>query len=526
MASSESRERTCLSCPSYLNPGDAAAFFGKSIDAPMCAKYGYVLGRSEATVAQNTATARDRAKACDSYMGARPTRPPASWATEVALPNPDRRVELDALDPKRTLVKSCAQCMNFIPDDQVAESTGWLAGACRAKGKLILTNRRVPEATSCPFRQTGPRTAGMNLELLPIYRSASLKDEVRLARAGDSLVEPLDYPTDREVTDEEADNGIQAWRRIEDPEGTGNSVLIPVFNPKCFPDDERDLIPQTGDDEHPELYFDHNGAVYRIAVLWMELDETPAAWGQPGVGKTEVGRHLAWLMQIPFYRFSIKESTELYELEGSKEYEPEKGTYFRAGRFTNAWSQKSVIVVDEPNMGRPEVWSFFRPCFDNSKQLVIDADGGRRVERNDFCFPLLAMNPAWSPLNVGTSPIGLADASRLMHIEFGLPNETVERKIIENRVKLDGWVIDKVRLNLVMSVSAKIRELCEMGELSLSWGIRENLKVSRALRFFDPLSAFRMAAADYLEPAQRESFLDQVRATASGMLPPITLLVD
>jgi MoxR-like ATPase len=503
---------SCLTCPSFLAPSDAAAATGKSIDAPMCARFGYVLGRAGATDRQNRETAELRAKTCSHHGEAKPTR---GWAvssllpTEVFLPDPEARTELSELDSRRTAVRSCAQCTNYVSEEAVQEKTGFAAGACAAKGKLILGNKKVAEATSCQYRQSGARRTELALPLLPIYSTVSMAEAATLRKISTGPVEPLEWVSDKRVTLDEEAQGIKAWRAIHDPEGTGNVVYLPVFQPDTFTKEQQQLIPKTGDEEHPELYVDYGGYTYQIAVLWMELDETPAAWGMPGVGKTEVGRHLAWMMQIPFYRFSIKESTELYELEGSTQYSAETGTFFKEGRFTKAWASICVIVVDEPNMGRPEVWAFLRPCMDNSKQLVIDADGGRNVKRNTFCFPMLAMNPAWSPLNVGTNPIGAADARRLMHIDFSLPEESVEREIIKNRVRLDGWLIDDVRLGMVMQVSKQIRELCDSSVLAMSWGVSDTIKVSRAMRHFDPITAFRIAGANYLEPQQRDTLLEE-----------------
>lgn len=520
---------SCLDCPSYLTPVDAAGKIGKSVSAPMCAQYGYVLGRPGASTKDNNHTLTSRAAACDKYGDPQPRKTPETLAIEVTLPDPDARIELDPMHIDRTLVKSCAQCANLVDDLVVADELGWTAGLCAAKGRLIMPNKRATEARGCEFRRVGqaPLTT-KHLHLLPTFAGFGVKIDGtgQFVRGDDSYIEPLDYPTDKDVSDDDREYGIQAWRRIDDPEGTGNSVMIPIFDPKSFTEAERDIIPQTGDDEHPELYFDHNGAVYKLAVLMMELDETPAVWGMPGVGKTEVFRHLAWLMQLPFYRFSIKESTELYELEGGKEYDADKGTYFRDGRFTIAWGSRCMMVVDEPNLARPDVWAFLRPCMDNSKQLVIDADGGRRVPRHLFGFMGLAMNPAWSPLNVGTSPIGAADASRLMHIQFSLPEDQVERSILQNRAKLDGWKVDLVRMDLVMAVSERLRALADQGVLSFTWGVRENIKVLRALRWFDALTAYRMAAGDYLEPQQQEAALDQVRGSLPGSLPKIELLGD
>jgi MoxR-like ATPase len=460
-------------------------------------------------------------------------RPAVKWKntdllpTEMFLPDPSARTELSATDPARTAVRTCAQCVNFVSEDAVHAEYGLAAGACAAKGRLIIGNKKMAEASACKYRQSGAPKDVMTLPLLPIYASATRAEEVMLEKLGIDIIEPLDYVSDKTVTIEEESKGIKAWRAISDPEGTDNVVYLPIFRPEIFTKDQAELIPKTGDEEGPEYYVDYGAFVYQAAILWMELDETPAGWGMPGIGKTEFGRHMAWLMQVPFYRFSIKPSTELYELEGSKEYSPEAGTFFTDGRFTKAWANISVVMVDEPNMGQPDVWAFLRPCMDNSKKLVIDADAGRIVARNEFCFPILSMNPAWSPLNVGTNPIGAADASRLMHLDFFLPEEAIERKIISSRVLRDGWIIDTQRLDLVMKVSANIRDLCDNGTLSMTWGIRETIKVSRSLRFFDPLVAFKIAVGNYLEPAQKDTLLDQVRAARSATpLPKVKLIED
>lgn len=513
-------ERTCQGCPSYLTTREAAVFFKKSVGSAMCARYGKPLERPSATPEENKRSAAFIGSKCESYGRPRPSTVTV-LETEVVLPDPASRVELSPTSPDRTLVATCAQCVHQVPEDVVEEHLGWTAAICAAKGRLLMGNRKVAEAKGCDFKQAGRGRTEIPPHLVPAFNESTVKlaSPIDDFLAGKAPVDPLEYSTDREVTDEQSELGIIAWRKLVDPENPdgGASVYLPIFDPKHFTEEQRDLIPKTGDPEHPELYVDHNGAVYRIAVLWMELDETPAAWGQPGVGKTEVGRHLAWLMQIPFYRFSIKESTEVSELEGAKEFDPERGTWFRDGRFTKAWAQTCVIVVDEPNLGRPEVWAYLRPAFDNSRQLVIEPDGGRNVTRGAYCFPLLAMNPAWSPLNVGTAQIGAADASRLMHVKFDMPEEKIERSIIKSRVRLDGWEIDEGRLNLLMKVSTALRELSDNSTLMMTWGIRENIKVARALRWFGPVTAYRMAAADYLEPEQEQIVLDQVRAaTPSG----------
>src|SRR5215510_15730050 len=103
----EPEKKSCLSCPSYLNPEEAAASVGKSVGAPMCARFGRVLGRPGATNRQNSETAELIAKNCDKHGFLRPSSnlKNAALATEVCIPDPAARVELPELDPNRTAVR-------------------------------------------------------------------------------------------------------------------------------------------------------------------------------------------------------------------------------------------------------------------------------------------------------------------------------------------------------------------------------------------------------------------------------------
>lgn len=507
--------QSCHDCPSFLTSADTIRTFGKSAGVPMCGRFGHVLGTTDMTANEMKKVAEKTAEGCGDFGRPRPATP-SSASFAVMIADPDSLTELGDLDPRKTLVTNCAMCKNFIPDDKVQETWGFTAGACTAKGKLILSNRKSDEARACRYRQHGEvRRDVTGLQLIPILNravAAGVPASVGgLTRDADSIIEPSLYPTDKEVSDDEKADGIRAWRKLVDPEGSGNFVYMPVFDEESFSKEERAKIPQTGDDERPELYLDHNGSVYKIMVLWRELDETPMLWGEPGVGKTEIFRHIAWLMRLPFERFSITRSSSIDDLAGTMLYSKERGTYFHAGRITQAWGKRCIMCIDEPNTGPPEVWEFIRPMTDNSKQLVVDqSDDPTPLERHVFCHFGMAGNPAWNALNVGTEVIADADASRLMHLYFDLPEENVERAIISNRVRCDGWEIDNVRLGFIMKVAEQVRDLCKSGTLSMSWGIRPQLKVARALRWFPPKTAYRMAVADMLEPPQQAALLDQV----------------
>lgn len=501
--------KSCLNCPSLLAAEDSV-FFRKSIGVRVCARFGKPIGRINSREREIRATATAFARNCEDYGKPKPSAPDWSQASFlVTTPDPET---LNVPRQAPELVASCAGCKFFVREDIVAKELGWAAGACSAKGKLLLSNRYTFEARNCNERDFGTiRTDTAGLMYLPEYEDnfAGHADPVK-AYAARTLVDPTVYPTDRPVAAEDA-HKIRAWRKIVDPV-TDNEVFLPIFSRDYFKPEQQELIPTTGDDEHPEDYVDHNFYVYKTAVLWTELDETPAFWGKAGTGKTEFFRHMAYLMQLPFYRFSITGSTELDDLAGKMHYTEGVGTHFEKGRMVKAWESACVMVVDEPNAGPPDVWQFLRPMTDNSKQLVLDQSAGERSDRDLDCYLGMAMNPAWDILNVGTQPIGDADANRLMHLYIELPPERLEREIIRKRCDHDGWDIGDSRLDTIMKIATDVRSLTDNGTLPISWAIRPQLKVARALRWFDTLTAYKMASADYLEPEQQQMLLDVVRS--------------
>lgn len=506
--------KSCRTCPSFLQPDEAVTAFRKSIGSPMCGRYGHVLGKPGGSPRQTDKLATYFANKCDAYGEPRPPEPHEKRLT-VAMPLMDHRQP--AADPNlRDMCRSCASCKKFVAEETVASDLGWTSGLCSAKGKLILSNQQVYEARDCSYREFGTvmrSTAG--IALLPEYEDAFQLnvDPIRAYFKNKGEVqEPHEYPSDKPVSDEEAESGIRAWRRVPDPAGSGNESFLPIYRIDFFDEVEQAKIPRTGDDEHPEMYVDHFGGVYLATVAWSELDETPAAWGEAGVGKTELFRHLAWLMCLPFERISITGQTELDDLAGKMRFNQERGTYFQYGRLPLAWAKPCVCVLDEPNVGPPDVWQFCRPLTDNSKQMVLDMNEGERIKRHDDCYLGMAMNPAWDVKNVGAMPIGDADARRLFHVFIELPPESLEKEIIINRVKLDGWELDIVRLDTIMAIAKDLRAYSKDDTLPITWGVAQNIKVARALRWFEPITAYRRAVGDYLEPEAQQVLLDAVRA--------------
>lgn len=513
---------SCATCPSFLPPDEVSKHFGKNIGAPMCLRYGKVLGGPDILPAAEAKLQETIAAKCDSHGKPAPKAPPEYLQTEVALPMADAIASLSAEpseEDDKLVTNSCLQCKFYVPDKEVMDEMSWPAGLCSVKGRLIIPGQQSKEAAKCDVRKPGRWSAWesdlSSVNIIPMYEEAKSYDPSPLgiwknARRKGLEVDPREYETDIEVTDDDKVHGIRAWRRVDDPNGSGNSTFLPIFDPEFFEEVDRQVIPQTGDDEHPEDYIDSKDFVYSVAVEWMELDATPALWGPPSAGKTELGRHLAWLMQLPFDRMSFTGEMEVEELIGKMTFIGGE-TKFQWGRLPKAWVKPRILLMDEPNAAQSAVWQRVRPLTDNSKQLVLDEANAEIVQRHPFCFLLMAMNPSWETRNSGLFELADADTDRLTHVYMDLPPRDVEYEILKTVCTHDGWTPTEAQLNGVLDNSDELRALVVDGSLSVSWGVRANLKVIRHLKWFTPEIAYRRAVADNLEPQAQEMLLDIVK---------------
>lgn len=510
-------EKSCSNCPAFLNGGRQNVVLGASVGGPVCGLRLIAIGRP----GQDTGKPVEKltAEKCSQY-GSTPDYDASARTKaisfQVALPVPQ------GTPRDQDSVNTCRSCANYRPGHAVQAETGWTSGYCAANGTLLLEDRLREYANGCPSRTytstPATRVSPGEIVLFPEFKDGFGKRSAAELLMGRGM-DPQKFETQRKVSTDAANMGVRAWRIISDPEGYGPDLVLPIFDREFFADPEaRAAIPVIGDQEHPEDYMDHSGFVYRITALWMKLDEMPALWGVSGVGKTELFRHMAFLMALPFTRISITPSSEVDDLVGKMGYSPEQGTYFMFGRIPKMWSSPNVAVVDEANTAQPEVWMTLRPMMDNSSTLVLDQFDGRHIPRHRNCYVGFAMNPAWDPRNTGVNTLADADGSRLMHLYMDLPPEEVERQIISKALTHDRWDEDRIRktVDLVMSCAGDIRRLSEDSVIPVTWGIRNQIKVARAMKFFHPVQAYRIGMADSLEPTAGAAILDVIKSKAEG----------
>ncbi|UVF60853.1 hypothetical protein SEA_STICKER17_82 [Gordonia phage Sticker17] len=506
------RSRSCLTCHHAVSAADTAQqtkLYGKPVNIATCRVRGVVLSTPSMTPEDTRERCNEVGANCSSH-----NKPSDEFviALSIGVGAPD--------SPKKrsALAKTCKACYFYIPPVSISDKIGIPMGACAKFGKLIPDLKAAHIARNCGEATRAEVTdvdahRQMLLDSLHIepglakYLTPHDAPQVMDKDIIDNSIEPSTYPTDRPVTEKQDAAGIRAWRKLTQGD---KEVYIPVFKREFFSPVEQAKIPQTGSDEHPETYVDHMGLAFTVSALWFHLDETPALHGKAGTGKTELFRYMAWLMQIPFERISITGETEKDDLAGKMHFENNE-TVFKDGRLVAAWKKPNIVVLDEPNTGPNEVWQFIRPLTDNSKQLVNDANEGEIIERHPFCFLGMAMNPAWDHRNVGTQVIGDADGSRLMHIFVDMPPENVEREIIRARCALDNYDIEDSTLDAMMAIARIIREQSDNGELPLTWGVRNQIKVARATAWFGFERAYSLGVLDYLEPETKAMVLETVQ---------------
>lgn len=503
--------KSCETCPSLLTPEQARDRFKRPTGAPMCGRFGYILGYDGQPVADNRELLKSFAENCDHHGQPDPGKA-VTLDPRVAEPSSD----IIGDGPTGATVQSCNACRNCVKHTTVMNEWGWPLPLCKAKGRLIFEPMIEAKGDArrgidpCPWANPGmPSESLVEVELRKEFRPGFVMNAEMSFQAmlnnGNLNLEPSTYVTDDEVTEEELEAGIRAWRKLQCPWGTGKETFLPIFDPAYFTDEERERIPATGDAHNPELYVDYSDLLWRFAVTTWERDKTLLIQSLPGLGKTEFTYWLAWLMQVPWTRVFFTDSIEWDDIFGKMLF-VEGETRWQDGRFTEAFTRPGVICVDEPNLARSEITATLRTSTEKVGTLYLDASvkGEKQKivrQKHKYCWPVWCANPAWDHRNIGTKELAAADISRLAPAVLETPPPAVERQIIKGTIaKIEGFDIPDDLLTDLMKVSEDLRQMSHDQEFPGTWGIRENLDVAGNLAWYPFEEAFRMSALNYFNP--------------------------
>lgn len=521
--------KDCRNC-SHSAPNDTYGI-------PVCTKFGTPLGISPA---DDEAT-RDRislafAENCNSFTDQELVD------TDTAMLNLKLRVgsgsdilaSAVAISPKRKAPSSCSNCSFFINPSSVHRELGFEQGLCGVDATLVYPTDIISRATACSFGHLGmPRTSTDGVLLDPRYNTTAVSIKPTLPKHGSydptehTKIDPREYPSDRPVSDFDRDElGIRAWRKVYYPKATKPPVYMPIFDWQKLgiESDPR----ETYGDHSPELYVDYTGLLYQFALFACQalsnegegtpMTKTLALIGEAGTGKTEFFCWVAWLMDLPFYRISLRPTSEMYEFFGSNaltvdEKSGQSVTNWKNGRFADRFSQPCVICLDEPNCAPDEIWYLLRPVLDNAGQLVIESEKVV-IPRDPYCFIGMAMNPP-TPGYRGTRVLSPADRRRFFAAEVSYPQSAEERLIIQAHCHKAGFEIEDNLLSAIMNISDALRSLYSDRVLTSPWGVSNNVDVALLTRGLELEDCYRAVVTVGLEQAQSEVILNQVRTYVS-----------
>lgn len=486
----------------------AASYLGKAPGVGICVRFGHVVARTTMDDKAVQAAGRHLAESCDFHAEDAPD-PTAGKPVFMPFLKPNDEVIVaigakKASMPAGKKINSCNSCENCLTTADAHREFTVPMPICTVKGSIIV--QPSVGIRGCPYVLPGrparevPKNSSYLDHLAKSFRYDDSKQIERLREAND----PLAYLTDKAVEDEDRELGIQAWRKVPMPAG-GEPVYLPIFSPDVWDSTEAKLIPRPDSDERPDLYVDYSNLLTTFAVT-TALGETPLLIGQPGTGKTEALRWLAYLMQVPFYRFQITKTTQVEDLVGSPQFGDGK-TFFKEGRLPTAYRRPCLIDLDEVNLGPPEVREVLRPLTDNSKQFVIDSAHGVVINKHVFCFLAMTINPAWDMRNAGTEDFAAADANRLCPVWIPDAPESVLRVIVKNRCAVDGYEISDDLLTKILLVGEDITKFADEGLFPDHWGTRQVIKVARLTKYLPLLEAFKRASLDFYDPREVEMII-------------------
>lgn len=506
--------KSCTTCPSLMTEQpEIGQRFGRAPNASVCGRYGHLLNVPTNPEAHTVVLRQHYALSCDSHG-----EPLPAVATPVTITTKVKEPVESFLPVDPDDVPNCNGCKHCVKSNVVEQMIGVPVAMCGIKGSLIYQPR--VEAKGCQFAQGGtPSDTFPGRPMPELWPTFSLDSSIVLGQIIDSSSardEPSTYESDKEVTEFDDAVGIRAWRRVEDPDGTGNHTYLPIFRRDFFTEEDQIFIPFTGSNEHPEGYIDYAGLLYQFAIDSFVLGETLCLVGPAGVGKTEFARWVAYLMQVPFHRFTFTKATEVDDMIGKVLFDPERGTYWHDGRLTKAYSADAAISLwDEFNLGPEETREFARPMIDNSSQLVLDSGLGEIRSKGRHSYILMAINPSHDMRNLGTADLADAETNRMSFSLVGYPPAAVEKQIIREACARDGYDITADTLEKLIAIAEDIRAASDTGEYPGTWGVRQQIMVARKTRWYALPRAYQQTALNYIDPAEAEIILSSI-ATHDG----------
>lgn len=272
---------------------------------------------------------------------------------------------------------------------------------------------------------------------------------------------------------------------------SGQTVEVDVYDPEDFPPAVRALIPAEDD-----YYVDHLCLAARI-VKSHQQDRCTMLSGAPGTGKSAAFRHLASVMQVPYWAETISGGVGEEVIIGQRGLAVEDGapvTVNEPSRIGSMIRYPSVVVLEEWNGAEAGVQQVARPLVNPGEGFIAAA--GTRTERHPANIIGATGNPAWDPANTGVLPLADADRRRFRGYAVGHADRGTSWAIVATMIQREGWDVTTAKAATAVIAMEEIRAMTENGDAAFNTGLADLLSFVAALSYEAPSDAIRCVYHD------------------------------
>lgn len=163
--------------------------------------------------------------------------------------------------------------------------------------------------------------------------------------------------------------------------------------------------------------------------------------GPKGVGKSTTVEQFYARLGTPTFRFNCHAETDMADFIGGLRL-GENGTQFQEGLLTLAARCGGIFIADEINAALPEALIGLHGVLEGGSFTIPETSEVVQVHPN---FRIVATgNPTGGEYH-GTNEMNEATLDRFNFLEWGYPDEEIEKQIILNAVpKMDAGLLDQI----------------------------------------------------------------------------------